>query len=318
MLIAVCHTKSGANGERVVHALVDGIMQSGDSPLWVGSEIDLPLLSQCAALVMVCDGHPNHDNSEHIFRSRIITQAAELNLHRLIIETGFLRNIRAQQRGEHNPKMTQWAAGWDGIKRAADYCLDPSCDTDDSRWKALRLPPVPEDGGDRHGNIIVFGQVEGGYAEIGLSLSDEYRKVMDFCRKNLPGVSVFFRPHPLMRRHSLREKHAAEVKQMGYIFERYICPHSMRGARAVVSWSSNASIDAVLAGVPVVCLSDLNIAWDISSKLLSGLQSRWMPRVDLRQQFLNRLSWCQWSESELSDGTAWARLRRKICSQVRA
>lgn len=313
LTVAVCNTKSGKHGERIIRALCEGIAANGDAPLLIAGPVDLPLIPQCHAAVMVCDGHPERTGKEFDFRNAVTRACLERGLDRLIIETGFIRNARAEIAKQHDPRQTRWAAGWNGIKRAADYCVPE--DAGKTRWKALRVPPVPEDGRDPHGNVLVFGQVDGGYAEIGLSMMDEYHRVITVCRAKLPGVSVYFRPHPLMRREPWRLSHEQPLRAMGYLIDTFSDPFAIRTARVCITWASNASVDALLNGVPIVCLSELNVAWEVAEHDLYRIDSPGYIPQSKRQALIERLAWCQWTVEEFANGTAWRQLRRRPCSQ---
>lgn len=309
--IAVCHTKAGKHGEQIARAICDGIAACGDSALWVSSLVDVPLIDRCRAVVMTCDAHPDRDGDAKSFRNAVVLKARSAGLARLVIETGFIRNAHGEHRGEHHPRETRWAAGWNGIKRGASYSVPEGAGA--GRWTALRVPRVPETvAGDPRGNVLVFGQVDGGYAEIGLSMLDEYRRVLAVCREKLPGVSVFFRPHPQLRREPHRLIHRQQVQQMGYLLDWHADPYSIRNARVAVTWSSNVSVDVVLAGVPLLCLSDLNIAYDVSEHVLERIGTPWFPPGWQRQEFVEKLAWCQWTIDEFANGSAWRQLRTKL------
>ncbi len=86
------------------------------------------------------------------------------------------------------------------------------------------------------------------------------------------------------------------------------CPHSrggpieqdLLGASLVVCNHSNVAIDACIAGVPVVC--DGGAAQALYGNDISN------PRTvsrEQRMQFLQRLTWWQWSSSQIRHGEFW-------------
>lgn len=78
----------------------------------------------------------------------------------------------------------------------------------------------------------------------------------------------------------------------------------LRGAWCAVTWTSNAAAHALVAGIPVfyagpnlMCAELARPGLDIES-----------PVYPEREPVLDRLAWAQWTETELSDGTAWRHL----------
>jgi len=85
-------------------------------------------------------------------------------------------------------------------------------------------------------------------------------------------------------------------------------------ARVVVAYSSGLSIDSVLAGVPVVACDPGNFAWDISSRFVEDLVNPKLEKPKTVQQWFNNLAYCQWSEEEMQNGTAWQHLLPAIAA----
>lgn len=79
----------------------------------------------------------------------------------------------------------------------------------------------------------------------------------------------------------------------------------LAGAKALVTWSSAAAVTAVLAGVPVVVMSD-----DCAVAPMSGNLYRLdeLPRPP-RENWAGVLADNQWTLAEMRDGTAWAALQ---------
>lgn len=72
-------------------------------------------------------------------------------------------------------------------------------------------------------------------------------------------------------------------------------------ASLVVCRHSNVAVDACRAGVPVLC-DDGAAAAIYPSKLQDEDKQ---PSAATRAEFLHRLAWWQWSESEIESGTVW-------------
>lgn len=79
---------------------------------------------------------------------------------------------------------------------------------------------------------------------------------------------------------------------------------ALRSAWAVVTWSSASAVEAVLAGVPVVC-DPACAAWPFSTPLEEIEKPR---RLEGRTRWAAVLADNQWTLDEMRDGTAWRML----------
>ena len=80
----------------------------------------------------------------------------------------------------------------------------------------------------------------------------------------------------------------------------------------LVTHGSNAAVDALLAGVPVMVLGS-----NIFSSMSMGedyrmIEAPYFPADDERLQFFHDLAYCQWTLDEFRSGEAWADLRRTL------
>lgn len=78
------------------------------------------------------------------------------------------------------------------------------------------------------------------------------------------------------------------------------------GALFTVSYSSGFGIESVLRGIPAVVCDSGSFAVPMSTPLEEVFTH---PRTPDRQQWLNDLSYAQWSLKEIGNGTAWKHLR---------
>ncbi|WP_192246104.1 hypothetical protein [Mesorhizobium silamurunense] len=74
---------------------------------------------------------------------------------------------------------------------------------------------------------------------------------------------------------------------------------------AVVTHHSNAAIDGLLAGVPAFCLE--GVAAPMACADLDKIESPLFPEG--RQQWINDISYCQWTPAEMEAGLAWRHLK---------
>jgi len=80
------------------------------------------------------------------------------------------------------------------------------------------------------------------------------------------------------------------------------------GARAVVSFSSNALVESVCEGIPTIALSETSHAFPMSFQNVDILKNKNI-NVDInRQQWLNECAYTQWTVDEINSGEVHKRL----------
>lgn len=80
---------------------------------------------------------------------------------------------------------------------------------------------------------------------------------------------------------------------------------------AVVTYNSNAAVEAVLAGVPVFVGAPVSAALPVANKDLAKIDNPWFPDPDLVQAWCRHLAYGQFHNNELSNGTAEAIIRQE-------
>lgn len=84
---------------------------------------------------------------------------------------------------------------------------------------------------------------------------------------------------------------------------------TMENCWTCVTYNSGAGVDAALSGIPVISCDGGSFAWDISGHDLKNIEKRFCPD---RSQWLNNLSYVEWSLEEISLGLPWWHLKNKI------
>lgn len=82
---------------------------------------------------------------------------------------------------------------------------------------------------------------------------------------------------------------------------------ALRGAWAVVTFSSAAAIDALIAGIPAWSLAPWAAAHRMGASDLRAIETPYYPAD--REPFCWRLAWQQWTLQEIASGQAWEALR---------
>ena len=77
-----------------------------------------------------------------------------------------------------------------------------------------------------------------------------------------------------------------------------------KGAYAVINWSSNPATHAVMQGVPVF-VGPSSLAWPVGNKDYSTIG---MPKRPDRTQWLNDISYTEWTLDEIAQGKPLNRL----------
>lgn len=177
-----------------------------------------------------------------------------------------------------------------------------------NRWPKLSgqlgLPALrPFRTGGRH--VIVIGQVPG---DASLRGADIYQWMFDTCvtLKQITERPIIVRPHPLAKTFEssgLRQS----LGRIGVLIDDIARPLSatLEDAWVVVTYSSGAAVDALLAGVPAIAVSPASFAWEVTDH---DLESVVHPTLHSRSDWLDRLSAAQWCADEIARGDVWGPL----------
>ena len=315
MKIAVCNTKFSRRGIGLMEAVTRGLAVHGVKVPLIAGPGDIRKMFKCDAVVMVCDVHDDDvipmgggsKGSQLKIRQLVKRNCERYTIPRLIIETGFIQNSHQQRRRVYQDGPAYWAASWEGIKSQGNYCLPDTIDGSRFIWD---YPPDRSPSGD---TVAIFGQVQNGYAEGRTRWMVHY---IEACRMVLEsGMRCMFRPHPALKGKGLRRfefkirERAGDVRVTRDPWE--MCSGEVRTALA---WMSNAGVDVVMSGVPLICRSGLSVVSNIASHDLNADEfknPRIIPYAD-RIDHLNRLSFMQWTIDEFRKGLAWEQLKRKL------
>lgn len=158
---------------------------------------------------------------------------------------------------------------------------------DPSRWNK-HFAHLMQPWRDREGYALIVGQVPADMSLAGLRPRSIWAAVADQLRDL--GYHVRFRPHP----------QAQGIEIHGTDNIGGTLQEAFDGASLVVGINSNATLDAVLAGIPTVTLDDRAMAWPVTGHDVS---ERIMPD---RTAWATALAWKQWTMSEMESGECWA------------
>lgn len=191
---------------------------------------------------------------------------------------------------------------------------------DRKRWTSLgfdglnghaTFPETPDDGGNRlrqfHANalrpwnpqgryILIAGQVPGDQSLQGQNLFNGwYDQIADEAAERY-GLPVYFRPHPLAAKRGGKASLRSAPNMGGELTD------ALNDAAMVITYNSNTSVDAALAGKPVTVFDRGSMALEVASL---GFPDR-IPtdEPESRTQWAERLVWKQWALEEIRNGEA--------------
>ncbi|XZE19810.1 hypothetical protein SH449x_005139 [Pirellulaceae bacterium SH449] len=207
----------------------------------------------------------------------------------LVIERGFVRR-------EH-----YYMVGWDGLNGRADFCNQRS---PGNRIKQLGVTLSPWRRNGTH--IVLCGQVP-------WDASVQHTDHIAWCRKTACRLSeitdrpIRFRPHPMQPNAINMQDCPVEISTNRTLDE------DMVDAWAVVTFNSNAGVEATIAGVPAFAEDIGAMGYSILNHDLEKINN---PETPCRQQWLKNLAYTQWNLEEISSGQTLSHLLGKPIPRI--
>lgn len=165
---------------------------------------------------------------------------------------------------------------WNGFNGTGIFCVD---ETDPARLDTFLLPEEIEEWKTDGKDVYIVEQSNVGRSTKYKSLKQFY----DAARQSYSGTS------------KIRKKPVGEEN---------IKPVNVRNdlvkAKAIANLNSTISVEALVAGVPVVSFDEQDPAYAITGRDLNNLTY-----PDNRLEFFQYLAHCQWSEQEIITGKFW-------------
>jgi hypothetical protein len=214
-----------------------------------------------------------------VWRGRIIEAQKKAGKQVIVLETGY---INRGEGFEHH-----YAAGFNDMNGKADFRNANSppdrVTVEMKKWRVY---------GD---HILLCGQVPW---DSSVQNTDHRQWLNDVSQRliQLTDRPIIFRPHPLAPRFDL----PLTISSAGKTIEQ-----DLENAWAHISYNSNTGVDAVLAGVPTFAFDDYSMVRSIANGDLDYIES---PQTPDRQQWLNDISYSQWTMDEMRSGATWNHL----------
>jgi hypothetical protein len=178
--------------------------------------------------------------------------------------------------------------GYDGLNGRANF-MNKNSPPD--RWEKLDIELKDWDTSGTH--VLVVGQIPDDASTAHVDINDWAYKI----QQKLGGMNVpyLFRPHP--------GHNAGLYSSSNGIIQ------AVRDARCVVTFNSNAGVDSILEGTPVVTFDAGSMVRKISSHNVFGAINFATPPREKVQQWANDIAYAQWTGDEMSSGETWEHIK---------
>ena len=179
---------------------------------------------------------------------------------------------------------------------------------DPARFEGLRLDLKPMRAEGRHVIYAGSSQKYCDWHDLG-DVNNFARDVCHQVNKTTRGRrELYYRPKP-----SWAAGHMEDVQQIQHtIFSGpgETLASRLPSCQALVTHGSNAAIEAIIAGIPVVLVSREGAcaAWTLAEKALENIERPFFPSDERRRQVFADLAWCQFTLAEIASGVFWETL----------
>ena len=262
---------------------------------------------------------------ESVFRSRLSEEMDKTTTPCVIAEQGYLFHVKGSEQSRNDAYVS---LGVNGIKRDANYFNKNS---PPDRWKQLQDKAKRErwdrclqwrDDGDF---ILIVGQNPNGVGTTNIRKRGiSYKQWVVNTVKELvkhTDRKIHYRPHPTRmkkwnnvshREASLRELDS--ISQFSQISPFKDLKKNLENCWCVVASASNAAVDSVYAGIPVITSDPMSMVYDISSHDLSQIEYPKMEEENICQWFYD-LAYAQWTPEEIKSGEAWSHIKEGMINE---
>lgn len=176
----------------------------------------------------------------------------------------------------------------------------------DDRWKKTGKEILPWRRDDNSGMYVIWAGSSQKYCNWhNLGDATEYAgKVLQSCNLfTVKHQKLVYRPKP-----SWGNAVPLDDKSIRYSPAKEKLKQYFDKAHCVITFGSNAAVEAVCAGVPVIVIGD-GLAAPVGSTSISDMQTVYRPSYKKRLQWAADMAYCQWSCAEMKSGEAWHNIR---------
>jgi hypothetical protein len=206
------------------------------------------------------------------------------------------------ERGYMGDRFYWTSCGFNGLNGEADF-LNKEKNQDNSRWeKCFKDIVEVKDWKNSGSYALLNGQVLTDASLKGINVYKIYTEIIEeLNKKNIP---VIYRKHP-------KERKNREFKPYKKVYfdidKNKNLEDSLKDSKFSIAINSNAGVVSILCGVPTISINKKSMVYDYSPHSLSE------PLYFFdRKEWLNKLSFAQWSPEEIENGIMWDHLRNYI------
>lgn len=202
-----------------------------------------------------------------------------------------------------------WKVGINGINRLANFGND---NVDSSRVDSLglSLKPWQKTGSD----ILVCGQHQESEIWRGKESVQEWMMNVTTELKKYTDRRIILRPHPRFKVNpdfgKFNNVLVANPKPLEGTYDDFNFEEVLQNAWAVVCYNSGLSVSVVRAGVPVFVAAD-SLCYDVGT-YINRLDKIETPAYPDRTEWLNKLSYTEWTIDEIRSGIPFSRIKGEL------
>lgn len=283
----------------VLKSFAKGVEKSGDTPF-----ISTGMYEECDVAVIFGSWKDRKDR-HHVVKNDIIKKAKKF----IVLETPILGRGPVT-----NIMQDDWyRIGINGFLADTGNFNNKNCD--DKRWKKIQktfdIDILPWNIMLDHNDVLIALQLPGDASLNGQDISawavDSYYKMREIRK------SRYMLLYPQIEREYSQELIDLPEKTYYNVVKRVSTYEDLSSIilnhHATVTYSSGLGIESILLGIPTIAMSPSSFAYDVSSNSLDDINN---PKRFKRQQWLNDLSYCQWSHEEIEDGLPWNHLKEVL------
>ncbi|MBI3315707.1 MAG: hypothetical protein HYZ87_01860 [Candidatus Omnitrophica bacterium] len=198
--------------------------------------------------------------------------------------------------------------GWRGLREKAYYRFSvnafhplhyfQSRPRPSDRWQALGIELKKP---SQKGKEVIFAGCSQKFAAwYGLDITEYAQNVIAQIQKHTR--------RPIVYRPKKSAVSPPPIPGTRYSHREQKIEHELERAHALVTFSSNAAVDAIIAGIPAFVLGP-SIARPVSNTDLSKIENPYFPSDKERLQWCSDLAYCQWRFDEIECGAVWESLK---------
>lgn len=303
--IGICHTKSGPDAISVYKSFEQGLTKHGDTCEHILGTRELTRSNADLFLMIsyphfdprsrpVCEEYPiwrpaqYNSGTDNNLRKLIVDTCKQSNRRVLIVDSGMMK----MKRDRSGDSLNYYQVGYDNIKGLGKYYNENS---PEDRWKLLGLELKDWKEQEIYRRVLIYGQVRFGIGSQHVDIEKFYKHVFSYLKT--ANRKIFYLEHPNVHRPFIHSKYNIHYVNFAEKFNHIDC---------AVGFSTNASIESLLAGVPTIVMSQLSPAYKFCSNNIEDLKR---PKTFDRQQFFYDLAYTQWQPLEMASGSAWEFLK---------